>query len=165
MKDQNGGQDSKSSEEEVNDKVELLLENITPEKINLSRTSAYAATGASLAILLVLLQLKTLSVALEVALFSGALAIPFLIFYANLNETFLWLGEEAYERYRKINRTKALIVIMLSGYALFALSFFSIIWHMSVWLAIATFILSFALISTNDYVLTQLNLEIRSNRN
>ncbi len=158
--------DNKNKEEKaktfdaVNQRLKLFFENLTPQKISLTRTSAYAATGVCLAIILTLVQKDVLSTPQYIALLTSALAIPILIFYANLNENFLWIGERSYRHYREMHKTPVLWIIVSIGYGCFSVSFFSLIWHASIVASLISIAVSYVLLLTNDYILKRITAEL-----
>ncbi|WP_126455458.1 hypothetical protein [Sulfuriflexus mobilis] len=144
-------------EESINEQSRHFLDHITPEKINLDRTSAYAVSAISFATILALLQINNLPTALHVSVLFFSLAIPILIFCALLNEAFLWLGEKSYEYYKGMHKRKGFFVITLSGYALFGFGYFSIIWHISILAFAISCIAIFLLVPTYNYLMHQIS--------
>lgn len=136
----------------MSESIDRLLTEVTKEKLSLTRLSAYATAGLSFAGVLVLVAMDSLSLPLLVAAYSYALAIPLLVFMADLHEKFLWHGEKSFSEYKEMAKRPAFQLFLVSGYCLFALGFFSMVWHLCAIASVIAFILSFVLLSANNFV-------------
>jgi hypothetical protein len=146
----------KTVEVAINERLSQLLTVITREKLLLTRNSAYATAGLSFAAILVLLSVEPLSIALHIAVISLSLAVPFLIFVANLHESFIWYGERSFEEYKRMANRKGFHVILIVSYGLFGLGFFAMLWHLSVFACVLSFVASFVFLSTDNYLANRL---------
>ncbi len=146
----------KNAGEAVNERVGQLLTEVTLEKLSLARISAYATAGLSFASILVLVSIKPMSVPLHVAAISLSMAIPLLVFVANLHESFIWYGERSFNEYKKMAHRKSFQVILVGSYGFFALGFFAMLWYVSVWASLLSFFVSFILLLTDNFVANKL---------
>ena len=140
----------------VNKRIGHLLADVTTEKLSLTRLSAYATAGLSFAAVLVLVAIESRSISLQIATYAFSLAIPLLVFVANLHESFLWYGEKSFGEYKKMAHRPGFQVFLIASYGLFAFGFFAMLWHLSVVASLLSFVASFILLSTDNYVANRL---------
>jgi hypothetical protein len=140
-----------------------LMREITKEKLSLSSLSAYGTSGISFVAILAMVQMEHLQLSQMIAFAVFSFAIPILLFIAVLHESFTWYGDISYIEYKKMVRTKGFYYFLISGYCLFGLGFFLLVWSVSVVVALITIFMTIILLFTHNVVTSRIsdNLDIQ----
>ena len=136
-----------------NDDLRKLWHHISESKLFLLRNISVGASGISLAIILLLLQVGVKGIYLEVSLTASAIGIPFWLGLASVFETYIFYGKSSYPHLRTDFSINIIALLMLSGSLCFITSITALIWHLSLF-AVQCFGISVVIAIGLNYLLS-----------
>nr|WP_155604452.1 hypothetical protein [Xanthomonas translucens] len=122
--------------------MEPVTRGISENYLGQMRSAAIGGGSFSAAIVLVLLQVGLSSVPLRISFYAAALGIPVWIVVWQYVQPYLLYGPVSYNHFRKAHSIGVAAILAVLGLVSLTLSFTSLLWHMSLCVALVFVLLS-----------------------